>query len=62
MTPTTNDIAQGVVQNMRNIRDQINLEIKNMTFDQERAYLDKLLSERSKSIVHQGLNASGTVS
>ena len=34
---------------MREIRDTISLEIMNMTYEQERAYLDKLLSsEQSK--------------
>ena len=30
---------------MRQIRDQISLEIMNMTYKEERAYLDKLLAE-----------------
>lgn len=30
---------------MREIRDKISLEIMNMTYEQERAYLDKLISE-----------------
>jgi hypothetical protein len=30
---------------MRQIRDRLSLEIMNMTFEEERAYLDKLLSE-----------------
>jgi hypothetical protein len=30
---------------MREIRDRISLEIMNMTYDEERAYLDKLISE-----------------
>ena len=29
---------------MRKIRDKISLEIMNMTYDEERAYLDKLLA------------------
>jgi hypothetical protein len=33
---------------MRQIRDKLSLEIMNMTFEEERAYLDKLLSEGSK--------------
>ena len=35
----------GVVQSLRNIRDQLSREIKDMTFAQERAYLDRLLAE-----------------
>ena len=30
---------------MREIRDKLSLEIMNMTYDEERAYLDKLLAE-----------------
>ena len=30
---------------MRQIRDKLSLEIMNMTFEEERAYIDKLLSE-----------------
>jgi len=30
---------------MREIRDKISLEIMNMTYEEERAYLDKLISE-----------------
>ncbi len=33
---------------MREIRDKLNLEIMNMSFEEERAYLDKLLSEGNK--------------
>jgi hypothetical protein len=32
------------IKTMREIRDKISLEIMNMTYEQERAYLDKLLS------------------
>ena len=33
---------------MRQIRDELSLEIMNMSFEEERAYLDKLLSEGNK--------------
>jgi hypothetical protein len=33
---------------MRQIRDELSLEIMNMSFEEERAYLDKLLSEENK--------------
>jgi hypothetical protein len=33
---------------MRQIRDKLSLEIMNMTFEEERAYIDKLLSEGNK--------------
>ncbi len=46
MTAPTNSPAQpGVVQHLRDIRDQLSREIKDMTFEQERAYLDQLLAE-----------------
>jgi hypothetical protein len=32
------------VKMMREIRDKISLEIMNMTYEEERAYLDKLLA------------------
>ena len=33
------------IKTMREIRDKISIEIMNMTYEQERAYLDKLLAE-----------------
>ena len=33
------------VKTMREIRDAISLEIMNMSYDEERAYLDKLLAD-----------------
>jgi len=33
------------IKTMREIRDKISLEIMNMTYEQERAYLDKLLEQ-----------------
>ena len=33
---------------MREIRDKISLEIMNMTYEEERAYLDKLLAAGGK--------------
>ena len=32
---------------MRKIRDKLSLEIMNMSFEEERVYLDKLLSEEN---------------
>jgi len=32
---------------MRQIRDKLSLEIMNMSFEEERVYLDKLLSEEN---------------
>ncbi|MDI9366232.1 MAG: hypothetical protein QM541_14845 [Flavobacterium sp.] len=34
---------------MREIRDKISSEIMNMTYEQERAYLDKLLAQGQKT-------------
>jgi len=45
-TQTYNNLQEGLVQDMRKIRDQISNEIMDMTFQQERAYLDKLLENR----------------
>lgn len=49
MTTTTYKTEEGVVKNLRKIRDEISAEIKNMTFEQERAYLDKLLVAENKA-------------
>lgn len=49
MTAQTHNTDQDVVGNLRKIRDEISSEIKDMTFEQERAYLDKLLAEKDKS-------------
>ena len=37
------------IEIMRKIRDKLSLEIMNMTYEEERAYLDKLLAEGKKS-------------
>ena len=36
------------VKVMREIRDKISLEIINMTYEEERAYLDKLIADGPK--------------
>lgn len=41
---TQNDL----VKDLRKIRDQISSEIKDMTFEEERAYLNKLLIDKEK--------------
>ena len=51
--PTTDNSKQSVVQNLRSIRDQINHEIKDMTFEQERAYLDQLLAGKPVASAYQ---------
>ncbi len=42
---------------MRQVRDKLSLEIINMTFEEERAYLDKLLSKGNKKENSQSLKA-----
>lgn len=49
MTTQTLNTHQDVVKDLRKIRDQISNEIKDMSFEQERAYLDKLLADKQKS-------------
>jgi len=44
---------------MRQIRDKLSLEIMNMSFEEERAYLDKLLTKENKKSNSQCLTASG---
>ena len=60
-TPTCSDPKQGVVRNLRSIRDQLSHEIKDMTFEQERAYLDQLLTEKPKVGAPQCLTENGPV-
>jgi hypothetical protein len=55
MTPQTQSNKKGLVQDFRKIRDQISNEIKDMTFEQERAYLDKLLAEKQKPAPNNAL-------
>jgi hypothetical protein len=54
MTTQTFNTHQDVVKNLRKIRDEISNEIKDMTFEQERAYLDKLLADKEKSSHNKG--------
>lgn len=49
MKTQTYKTDQDVVKNLRKIRDEISSEISSMTFEQERAYLDKLLADKGKS-------------
>jgi hypothetical protein len=48
MTTQTHNTQQDIVKNLRKIRDEISNEIKDMTFQQEREYLDKLLADKEK--------------
>ena len=38
------------IKTMREIRDKVSLEIMDMTYDEERAYLDKLLAQKKEEI------------
>ena len=53
MTTQTYNTQEDVVKDLRKIRDQISCEIKDMTFEEERAYLDKLLAVKEKSAPKQ---------
>ncbi len=48
----------GMVKAMREVRDKISNEIKEMTFNEERAYLDKLLNvkQRRASVTRKKVN------
>ena len=49
MTTQTFNTQQDLVKDLRKIREEISREIKDMTFEQERMYLDKLLANKEKS-------------
>jgi hypothetical protein len=57
MTTQTYDTEHDVVNELCKIRDQISSEIKNMTFEEERAYLDKLLADKAK-YAHSKMDAA----
>ena len=59
MTTQTYNTQQDLLQELRKIRDQISNEIKDMTFEEERAYLDKLLADKEKSAPNKSIAASG---
>jgi hypothetical protein len=58
MTKQTHNTQQDVVKDLRKIRDQISNEIKDMTFAEERAYLDKLLADKEKSAPNNGIQCT----
>lgn len=60
MTTQTHNTQQGVVKDLIKIRDQISNEIKDMTFEQERAYLDKLLADKEKHAPNKSIALSGS--
>jgi hypothetical protein len=49
MKTITNKPTDNMVQTMRQIRDEINYEIKDMTFAEERAFLDKILQANDQT-------------
>ncbi len=60
MKTITHNTQQNVVKDLRKIRDQISNEIKDMTFEEERAYLDKLLGEAKKSSHNKSSTMKGS--
>lgn len=58
MTTQTYNTQQDVVKDLRKIRDQISSEIKDMSFEEERAYLDKLLADKDKPSHNSSIAAS----
>ncbi len=59
MTTKTINTQLNVVKDLRKIRDQISIEIKDMTFEEERVYLDKLLAQKEKSSPKKSIASSG---
>jgi len=60
-TPNYSALQPSMVQHLRSIRDQLSHEIKDMTFEQERAYLDQLLAEKPTANAQQHLAESEAV-
>jgi hypothetical protein len=58
-TSAINNTEHDIVKDMRKIRDQISNEIKDMTFEQERIYLDQLLAD-NKNTSTQHKSITGT--
>lgn len=48
-TQTEPQVQQNLVRDLRQIRDQLSAEIQDMSFEEERAYLDRLLANRKNS-------------
>ena len=61
MTTQIHNTQQNVVKDLRIIRDQISNEIKDMTFEEERNYLDKLLADSKKHILVKNIPESGAL-
>jgi hypothetical protein len=60
MTTKTYSKQQKIVKDLRKIREQISSEIRDMTFEEERAYLDKLLEEKQNPTHKSSAVLSGT--
>lgn len=60
MTTTNYNTQQNVVEDLRKIRDQISNEIKHMSFEEERAYLDKLLKDKENSLHKRSIAIGAT--
>ena len=62
MIQETTDKAASVsmVQTLREIRDGISVEIKDMTFAEERSYLDNLLKREKTSEIKKQANEKNT--
>ncbi len=59
MTTKTYNTQENLVKDLRKIREQVSNDIKDMTFAEERAYLDKLLADKEKSSPNKSIAASG---
>jgi len=53
MKMTTYQPIENMVQSMRQIRDEISNEIKDMSFAEERAFLDNMLNIKNNDISTQ---------
>lgn len=60
MKTQTYKTQENVVKDLRKIRDEISNEIKDMTFKQERAYLDKLLAGKIEPL-HKNKTAESEI-
>lgn len=58
-TPTNAYVQPNLVRDLRRIRDQFSAEIQDMSFEEERAYLDKLLAKQKNSTAERGHRANG---
>jgi hypothetical protein len=58
-TLTKPQVQQNLVADLRQVRDQLSAEIQDMSFEEERAYLDRLLANRKNSKPEHGPRADG---